>query len=317
MLSKPMDVLTAFPVRKTKKQKQAFRNALHSYCQQLGYAVKEEKGSCGAVNLVFGDPDRAKFLVTAHYDTCAGMPFPNLITPCNFFVFLAYQLLLVAMIFGAAIVMGVLAGVVLQSPEIAGILAYICVWVLLGLMMFGPANKHNANDNTSGVVTVLEMARTLPQERKDDVCFVLFDLEEAGLVGSASYRKSHKKVCDQQIVLNLDCVGDGDEIMLFPTGKLRKDQKKMAVLRHAAGTIGKKTVSIREKGFAYYPSDQANFVYGVGIAALLRSKWAGLYLDKIHTRKDTVLDEENVNILRDRLTAVIAAEERKNENETV
>ena len=101
MLSKPMDVLTAFPVRKTKKQKQAFRNALHSYCQQLGYAVKEEKGSCGAVNLVFGDPDRAKVLVTAHYDTCAGMPFPNLITPCNFFVFLAYQLLLVAMIFGA------------------------------------------------------------------------------------------------------------------------------------------------------------------------------------------------------------------------
>lgn len=317
MLTKPMDVLTAFPVRKTKKQKQAFRNALHSYCQGLGYAVKEEKGSWGAVNLVFGDPDRAKFLVTAHYDTCAGMPFPNLITPCNFLTFLAYQLLLVGGLLVVSILAAVIVELLLGIAELSLLVWYVVYFGLLGLMMFGPANPKNANDNTSGVVTVLEIARTLPEQLKDDVCFVLFDLEEAGLVGSASYRKSHRKICDKQIVLNLDCVGDGDEIMLFPTGKLRKDREKMVVLRHAVGTIGKKSVSIREKGFAYYPSDQANFVYGVGIAALLRSKWAGLYLDKIHTRKDTVLDEENVIILRDRLTAVIAAEERKNENETV
>ena len=33
-------------------------------------------------------------------------------------------------------------------------------WVMLLLMMVGPANKHNANDNTSGVVTVLETMRS-------------------------------------------------------------------------------------------------------------------------------------------------------------
>lgn len=310
MLSKPMDVVSAFPVRKSKKQKQAFRDAVHSYCEAMGYTVRDEKGSWGGRNIVIGDPDSAGYLVTAHYDTCAGMPFPNLITPCNFLTFLAYQLLLVGGLLVISFAAAGLVELILDIPEVSFLVWYVVYFGLLMLLMFGPANRNNVNDNTSGVVTVLEIARTLPQELRSRVCFVLFDLEEAGLVGSASYRKSHKKVCDKQIVLNLDCVGDGDEIMLFPTGKLRKDPKKMELLRHAVGTEGKKSVCIREKGFAYYPSDQANFVYGVGIAALLRSKWAGLYLDKIHTRKDTVLEEENVTILRDRLTAVIAAEER-------
>lgn len=306
MLAKPMDVLTAFPVRKSKKQKEAFRDAVQSYVNQLGYESRVEKGSCGARNMIIGDPEKAKYLVTAHYDTCARMPFPNLITPCNFVTFLAYQLLLVAVIFGAAILVGVAIGVAVNDPDLGGLIAYICVCVMLGLMMVGPANKNNANDNTSGVVTVLKIAGSLPEELKESVCFVLFDLEEAGLIGSTSYRKTHKKVCKKQIVLNLDCVGDGDEIMLFPTGKLRKDADKMALLRKACGTAGRKQVSIREKGFSYYPSDQANFVYGVGIAALHRSKRAGLYLSRIHTRRDTVLEEENVNILRDRLISVMA-----------
>ena len=47
---------------------------------------------------------------------------------------------------------------------------------------------------------------------------------------------------------------------------------------------------------------------GVGIAAFRRSKWAGLYCDKIHTKKDTVLEENNVSFLRDRMISLITAE---------
>ena len=130
------------------------------------------------------------------------------------------------------------------------------------------------------------------------------NLEEAGLIGSAAYRKAHKKASDSQLVLNLDCVGDGDHIRMFPTKKLKKDRKKLTSLYKACGYFGKKDVLVHEKGFSVYPSDQANFPYGVGICAL-RKKGKTLYLSRIHTPKDTVLEETNVNILRAALITFI------------
>lgn len=322
MLTTPMDVLTAFPVRKSKKQKQAFRDAVQSYASVQGYESRVEKGSFGCRNLVIGNPEQAKYVVTAHYDTCARLPFPNLITPCNLLAFVVYQLFVVAAVFALAILMG-FAGCLLVAAVCAmlgdpfldalvfgsalfPIFSYICVWILLILMMLGPANKHNANDNTSGVVTLLEIARSLPENQRSKVCFVLFDLEEAGLIGSASYRKAHKKETERQIVLNLDCVGDGDHILLFPTRKLKKNIPKITPIYKCCGYFGKKSVLVRDKGFSVYPSDQSNFPYGVGIAAFHKGK-AGLYLSRIHTPKDTVLEETNVNILRAAIISMVAA----------
>ena len=298
-----MDVLTQFPVRKSKVQKQVFRDAVLLYAQKEGYTAKAEKGSFGCQNIVIGDPEKADCLVTAHYDTCAWMPIPNLITPCNFLPFLGYQVLVTILILAIAFAIGLLAGFIFGA-DAGAIVGYLCVWLLLGLMLCGPANQNNANDNTSGVVTLLEIARTMPENQRHKVCFVLFDLEEAGLIGSSAYRKAHKKATDRQIVLNLDCVGDGDHIRMFPTKKLKKDRKKLTGLYKACGYFGKKSVLVREKGFSVYPSDQKNFPYGVGICALNNSKF-GLYLGKIHTNKDTVLDEINVNILRAAITTYI------------
>lgn len=88
---------------------------------------------------------------------------------------------------------GALAGLLAGSFDVGYYVWFLCVWAVIALVMIGPANKHNANDNTSGVVTLLEIARSLPESQRGKVCFVLFDLEEAGLIGSAAYRKAHKK----------------------------------------------------------------------------------------------------------------------------
>lgn len=303
-MEKPMDILKEFPVRKSKAQKQAFRDAVESYAQGLGYETRVEKGSLGAQNLVIGDPEKASYLITAHYDTCARMPVPNLITPCNFWSFLGYQLFVaILLLIPVGLVSGIV-GYLTKSPE-AGVLAsYAVLLLLLCLMMAGPANKSNVNDNSSGVITVLEIAKTLQEKEREKVCFVLFDLEELGLIGSASYRSAHKKQTDAQIVLNLDCVSDGDHLMMFPTGKLKKNKEKLSTLYRACGYFGKKSLVVREKGFRVYPSDQVNFPYAVGICALRPSKF-GLYLSRIHTPKDTVMDETNINILRAALISYV------------
>ena len=99
MLTQPMDVLKEFPIRKSKKQKLAFRVSVQDYVKTLGYESYTEAASFGVQNLIIGDPNKASYLVTAHYDTCARMPFPNLITPCSFFPFLLYQLFTVIVMF--------------------------------------------------------------------------------------------------------------------------------------------------------------------------------------------------------------------------
>ena len=304
MLKNPYDILTAHPVRKNKTQKERFRQEVQDYLQTLGYSTNVESGSFGSKNLVIGDPDRAKYLVTAHYDTCARMFVPNLITPCNALLFILYQIFVCLLLIVPTLAVGALVGYLFHSFFVGYFLWMVLLWTGIALMLVGPANSSNVNDNTSGVVTVLEIAKSLPEHYRKDVCFVLFDLEEAGLIGSASYRKAHKKASESQMVLNLDCVGDGDEVIFFSTSKLKKNQKKLADLEKITGNFGRKTVTVRKQGFSIYPSDQAHFPYGVGICALNRGK-LGLYLSKIHTPKDTVLDETNVNILRAAIITMI------------
>ena len=304
MIETPMDVFRDFPVRKTKKQKQAFREAVQSYAEQLGYPCTVESGSLGSRNLVIGNPEQADYLVTAHYDTCARLPIPNFLTPCNFWPFLLWQVVLVLLILGICILMGLGVGFLTGSGAIGSWCGYLMIWAILALMLIGPANPSNTNDNTSGVVTLLEIAKSMPGNQRKKVCFVLFDLEEAGLIGSASYRKAHKSQTDRQMVLNLDCVGDGDYLTLFPTKRLKKDRKRLTSLYKACGYFGKKSILVHEQGFSFYPSDQANFPYGVGICAL-NKRGKTLYLSRIHSKKDTILERTNVNLLRAALITYI------------
>ena len=307
MLKRPMDVLSQFPIRKTPKQKTRFREAVRAYGESLGYTVTEERYSLGVCNLILGDPETARYLVTAHYDTCAAMWLPNFITPCNVFLYLVYRLARSALLIAGPAVVGAAAGLMLGNGAVkwACITAYL---ILLLFRIFGPANKNNANDNTSGVATLLEIARTLPKNQRQKVCFVLFDLEEAGLIGSGFYRKKHKVATDRQLVLNLDCVGDGDCLRMFPTKNLRKDRRKLTSLYRACGYFGKKSLLVYEKNAFVYPSDQRHFPYGIGICSLQNRKKT-LYISRIHTNQDTILDETNVNILRAALTTFICCDE--------
>ena len=304
-MDKPMDVLRDFPVRKTKKQKEQFRAAVRAYTESLGYDYQEETGRFGSRNVVLGNPEQAEILITAHYDTCARLPFPNLLTPCNLPLLILCQLLVAVLFLLVVFVVDMITLRLTDSFPIYMLVSYAVLFAMLYLMLRGPANRHNANDNTSGVVTVLETAASLPPEQRSRVCFVLFDLEEAGLIGSASYRKQHKAAIQNQLMLNLDCVGDGDALLLVPSKGVKRDTALLQRLQDLCPAAGQKSLTVRDRGFVYYPSDQRGFPLGVGVAAFRRSKWAGLYLGRIHTGRDTILDETNVYLLRDYLLRVI------------
>lgn len=310
MITKPMDVLEKYEIRKTKAQKAAFRTAVITYIQKLRYSVRVEKGNMGIHNIVVGDTKKAKYLVTAHYDTPASIGLPNLITPNNPVTYILMQLFLVGILLAVSVGAAFLVWLISKDDRLAFIGWYICHFGLLALMMMGPANRHNANDNTSGVVTVLEIISSLPENLRERVAFVLFDQEEKGLLGSSAYRKAHKEEVDHQIVLNLDCVGDGDVIQLTPVKKAKKNEAVLAKLECICGYSGKKQIQLRRKGFTAGSSDHKNFPYGVGIMTFRYKKGIGLYCSRIHTWRDTVLEQTNVNILRAAIISLIGSADK-------
>lgn len=249
-------------------------------------------------NVIVGDPEAADVVYTAHYDTCAVLPFPNLITPQNLLFYLLYQLLIVVPMFLLAIGAEVLLLILWNDAPLwlAMLLVYCVLGFCLWWILAGPANKHTMNDNTSGVATLMEIALSLPQEARGKVAFIFFDNEEKGLFGSSLYKKVHGKKMKDTLVVNFDCVSDGDHIQFYPSSKLKKNPLLFNKLKDSFSSDDRKQVAL-VTGFGFYPSDQRAFPNGVGVAAMHKSR-LGYWLGRIHTKRDTVFDEENIELLR-------------------
>ena len=295
-------ILTQHQIRKTKKQKETFRTWLCGELEKLGYTPRVESGNFSH-NIVVGDPEKAKVIFTAHYDTPPVMPVPNFITPRSMLWYLLYQLVLLIPMFALAI--GAEIGTIFLWEAVAATdcpmwLAVGIVYLVLGFelwwLMAGPANKHTVNDNTSGVLTLAEIAQALPADLRDNICLIFFDNEEKGLLGSGGFAAKHKTVKQNGLVVNFDCVSDGDYIQFFPSKAVKKEHDTIAALEAAYPSAGEKTCEV-VTGFGFYPSDQAAFRRGIGACALKKKSIVGYYMDRIHTGKDTVLMEENIQLL--------------------
>lgn len=287
-------ILKDYMVRKTATQKTRFIDYMKSVFPDL--TVEEDKKNR---NLILGDPASAKVLLTAHYDTCVKMPFPNFITPTNFLVYLGYQMLIVIPFL---LVMWLVRDVafLLTQWDYGSILAgyFAMMAVMYYMLIGGPANEWTANDNTSGVITLVELYHAMPQALREQVAFVFFDNEESGLLGSAFFAKKHKNEdLKQKLVLNFDCVSDGDHFLFVlnkPAMKAYAD-----TFRDAFAETEAKAVYVESTAKAFYPSDQAKFPVNAAVAALNKHKRWGLYMDKIHTDQDRVFDTDNIAFLRD------------------
>lgn len=214
-------LLNQYQIRKNKKQKSSFRCWLSDTLKQHGYNVSTESGGSliKSCNVIVGSPETADVIYTAHYDTCSVLPFPNFITPQNLLLYLLYQILILIPIFILAVGAEIL--LLVLWPDAPMWLAMLVVYAVLGFclwwMMAGPANKHTMNDNTSGVATLIEIALSLPETNQSNVAFIFFDNEEKGLLGSTFFKRKHGNALKNTLVVNFDCVSDGEYISFIPT----------------------------------------------------------------------------------------------------
>lgn len=302
-------LLQAHPVRLSRAQKDAFLEETKTLLKSMGYqtAISEEPFLAKNRNLIAGSPEEAALVFTAHFDTPYRMLVgSNTIFPRNLLLTVLVQLPLVLAVVGAQILtligMAVL-GAPLWAAQLAGLGALVLAFWLLA---FCVPNHGNRNDNTSGVMTVLEIAAALPAAQRPKAAFVLFDNEEKGMLGSMGFRKKRRQFMRDKTILNFDCVGEGDSILLLQSEAAQKDVALLAALEGARPASGKRLQSCSAKGYLY-PSDHMLFEKHIAAAAFQEKKPFGLYISKLHTRRDMVLEQENILLLRQWMCGLVEA----------
>lgn len=294
-----------YKVRKSKRQKEKFCNYIQEKVTAMGYPVSFEKNKdlITSNNIIIGDITHAKILLTAHYDTCAKFPFANFCTPLNIPYYIFFQIVLTLGLFlvsGFCCIFISLMIASLIGQDFGEFLSYngpglylVSIVLFSYIVVAGPANKNNYNDNTSGVITIIEILEKLKGRTLHNVAIVLFDNEEKGLLGSSAFVKKHRELKKNAVVFNFDCVGDGDYMFLRISKRLKKEKDLCNRIEEVFVDEGDKKSLVSYKGI--YMSDQMNFDKGIGIAALNYREKTGYYMDKIHTKNDVILDESNIH----------------------
>lgn len=300
------EILEKYQIRKTNKQKNNFINYLKNRLINHGYTIQDIKieerwkGPWKTKNIVIGNPDEADIIVTAHYDTPPVSPIPNFMFPTNFFMFWLFQIIFCFIIFFVGWVITIPVALSNVSGEF-----YVNFYqfTLIGMLLwfsFGYQNKHNANDNTSGVITLVKILEKIPPEEKHKLCVVFFDNEEKGLLGSLYFKKLHP-TAQNKLLINFDCVGDGDRIVSLVRKKAKKHseyERLTKIFLDKAPQYGLIYLKKKEKPMMF-GSDQMNFKTALAVCSLRKSLFGFLYAARIHTPIDTRCEERNVEFLSD------------------
>ena len=275
--------LNSFKERMKKKSKKSFREYIIKKANQYHLKAEVYPKSKWAKNIVIGDIKTAKVIIGAHYDTPPRLP-----------SFLANHLILFNILLGVFIIglPFILSGVVPSSwvlPSFYSVIGLLFAY-LLGFIAF--PNKHNANDNTSGVLSVLTLAFFYP---RDDVAYVLFDNEEKGLIGSISLSRAlrgmHKKV------IILDCVGRGEHYCFY---HYKKPHFAESVMRSFMQIDDAAFSTSLNRGGYLMTSDHLSFQAHdhVGILCFIKHK-KKKKMRNIHSHLDKTINFDNIQYICD------------------
>lgn len=159
-----------------------------------------------------------------------------------------------------------------------------------GSLAPGTFEVHNgADDNASGTVMLMEIARTLASDNstpRRSLVFIAFTAEEKGLLGSKHYVRNPRWPLEQTVaMINMDMVGrlEANQLTVFGTGTATQFDSMIDRLNQATEFV------LDKKAAGFGPSDHASF-YEVDIPVL--HFFTGLHND-YHRPSD---DFEKINL---------------------
>ena len=297
---KAHEIFENHPTRFTKKEKAALRNTLRKELIKSGYSDDDiTEINASGTNLLVGDP-HAEYMFTAHYDTPGRTGW--MLKTASLWGQTGANIFLTAIICALGFSVPIASSVIFPSASgdmifWSGELA-ILLLLLIIIISMTIKNKNNRNDNTSGVLSLLALANKIAgdDDLRKKCCFVFFDNEEWGLLGSSGFAKYCRKNgidLSNTKVINFDCVGYGNILTLAYTKKPELTDSLVNAFKEAG------QAPVKKRSAMIFLSDHANFKNSVMVSYAKKSITGHLYLPLIHTSKDTSCDMEQINGLTD------------------
>lgn len=300
-----------FPTRRKAKEKEMFRTWLAWELREMGYHVSLQSNESAlqtggrATNVIVGDPENAKLIFSAHYDTGVKELLPTLFMPTRPVSFALYQALTPVLMLLVSFLLSFGITFAVNEPFMTLPLFLIFLLALLCYQKFGPGETRNANDDDSGVAALLETAKKITPRYRGNVCFVFFDCGAQGMQGARGFRRRYP-ITREKNVIHLDCVGQGDEILALPSKYSRWNGELLDLINESFAEVEMpegKTVFLKTDGLVYYPSDNRKFRYSTAICAVKKISGFGRCIAP-HSDGGTA-DEENLRILSDGLANMV------------
>lgn len=219
-----------FPVRRKEKEKVDFRTWLVYTLKELGYSPKLESGTSAlsaggnVTNVVVGDIEKAKIVLAAHYDTGVREVLPPLICPTRPATYMLYEALMPLLALAVSFLISFGVTFALNMPNMTLPLFLLLLVVGLFYPKYGKSEMNNKNANTSGVIALLEVAKALTPRYRGEVCFLFLDGGTQGSKGAKRLIHAHPELKKKSVVV-LDCVGEGDELLILPGKASRWNDK--------------------------------------------------------------------------------------------
>ena len=247
--------------RVTPKQKEKFLAFVVRELSELNYETKALRGegrNKNTMNLIVGDLVKATTVFATYYDTPTKLFWSNTkYYPLNGSQTVKKSLVatyLVPVIFLFLSAVPILF--VFLNPTLGGDfhMPLLVVVVAISLMVSsyfsrGIANKVNFNRNTSGVLTLLEVANKIPAVQRKNVAFVFYDKGTSDNAGAKMMQQLLPTTLDKRQFIVVDCVAMGDNIGIGYRENCRKEAKKLADVYKGSKKV--MTVEMDEKRLIY------------------------------------------------------------------
>ena len=300
-------ILREYPVRRRPEEKEKFRLWLMGTLRELGYQPELQSRQSAlqfggnVLNVVAGDPKRAKLILVAHYDTAIRSLLPPLYMPTRPLTAFLYLALTPALVLIGSFVLSFALTFPINAPYLTLPLFLLLLVTALLYLRFGPSERRNLNDNTSGVVALLETAAALTPRYRGEVAFAFLDGGFGGQSGAKGFRARYPSA-KEKTVINLCSVAEGSELLVLPNKNSRWDGALLDAILDSFENGEHTTVFLKTDGLTYFPSDNRAFRYACSICACETVRGFGRLVRPL---KATEIDEEKTQILKNGLCKLI------------
>ncbi|MEM9848169.1 MAG: M28 family peptidase [Bacteroidota bacterium] len=288
------DQLKAHPKRFKRPEKEAFLNMATDLLRNWGYQTSrlETKGKIWTSVNIETKCKNPEFIIMAHYDT------PTMLPPWfEIFVRIFGHTRPILMTLALLVFLFI---VVIIPGKIAAIIAIV---IGLSFLLFLLPNPRNLNDNTSGVLGLLYLAKRLeafPKAQRK-VKFVLVDNEEMLLTGAEHLRdqwEADSIPFEEARIIALDCIAWGSTPIIVRNGASYVGNELLRVFQEERPEAQLLNMGLLPMNDNYVFRDAGAILVAFMDKAMIKNSY---YIKNIHSVFDRKLDLNKVKWITDNI----------------